>query len=395
MRGSVIKRGGTYSVVFDLPPDPETGKRRQKWIGGFRTRKEAEARLAELLVEAGKGIDFQADKVTLAEWLRRWYANHVEGKLSPTTAKSYKVIIEKHLTPALGHIPISKLQPAHIESYYRQALEAGRKDDKASKGGKLTAQTVLHHHRLLHTALEKAVKQRLIPWNPADAVDPPRPERREPAVLSEEEVEGLLEALRGTGLYIPVLLAVGTGARRGEILGLRWSDVDLERGLVTISRELVKVGSDFTFRAPKTRKSARPVPLPSFVIQELKAHRLEQKKKRFASGAKWWETGLVCCHEDGSPLDPDVLSGQFARAVKRLGLPAITFHGLRHSHATLLLKWGVHPKIIAERLGHSTTRLTLDTYSHVVPTMQKEAVELLDRRLGRQENGGAKKPAHE
>ncbi|NPV54823.1 MAG: site-specific integrase [Firmicutes bacterium] len=232
-------------------------------------------------------------------------------------------------------------------------------------------------------ALREAEKLGLISRNPADLVDLPKVERKVPVTLTLEEAERSLEVLQGTYLYIPALLAIATGARRGEILGLRWEDVELDKGLITITQELLRVEREYVFRQPKTRGSVRPIPIPPFVVEELRAHKLQQKKWRLAAGSAWQDTGLVCTHEDGSLINPDSLSPYFIKVMKKAGFPHITFHGLRHTHATLLLKWNVHPKKVSERLGHSSIQLTMDTYSHVMPTMQDEAVQLLEENLFR------------
>lgn len=381
MRGHISKRGSTYSVVLDVGRDPVTKKRKQKRISGFATKKEAEAALAKLIAEVERGTFFDPGKLTVGEWLQEWLKGHCTGDLSPTTIRGYRMMVEKHLIPAIGDIPLAKLQPVHLKNYYAQARESGRVDGRPSKGTRLSARTVLHHHRVLHKALHEAEKLGLISRNPADLVDPPRAEKKVPVTLTVEEAERSLEVLRGTYLYIPSLLAIATGARRGEILGLRWKDVDLDARAVTIEQELLRVERQYIFRQPKTTGSVRPIPIPPFVAEELKAHQLQQKKWRLAAGSAWQDTGLVCTSEDGSPINPDTLSPRFVKIMQRAGFPHITFHGLRHTHATLLLKWNVHPKKVSERLGHSSIKLTMDTYSHVMPTMQDEAVELLEKNL--------------
>lgn len=385
MRGSVIKRTGKngavyYDIVFDAGRDPVTGKRKQKWLRGFNTKKDAEKALAQAIAEVERGTYLEPVKITVGEYLRYWL-DHVRHKVAPKTVDGYANIIEKHLVPALGSILLCKLQPLHLQRYYEQSLREGRKDTKKSLGPGLSTQTVLHHHRVLHSALEQAVKWQLVARNVADAVEPPRPQRGTPAAVTEEEALAVLDALRDTYAYTPVLLALGTGMRMGEILGLRWQDADLNAGVLYLRQTYQKAGGEYIFRpAAKTKGSIRPVPVPPFVVRELKAHRKQQLEWKLKAGSAWQDFDLICTMQDGTPIKPTTLSKYFGTVARSLGL-RMKFHDLRHAHATLLLKWGVHPKIVAERLGHSTTRLTLDTYSHVTPTMQDEAVKLLEENL--------------
>lgn len=381
MRGEVKKRGDTYSVRYDAGVDPVTGKRIQKRKSGFATKREAEAALAQIITEAERGTHPYSDKTTVGEWLTEWLENQCPGRLSPTTMQGYRMIVRLHLLPALGHIRLAKLTPAAIQKYYREEQASGRKDGKASEGEGLSARTVAQHHRVLHRALGQAMKSSLIPRNPCDLVDPPRAERPQQLTVSEDDVPAVLDHLRGTYLYIPALLALATGARRAEILGLRWGDVDLDTGTITIRQSLLRVGRESVVKGPKTADSVRSVKLPASVTRDLKAHQLKQKEWRLAAGTAWNGSGLVCVREDGSAINPDTLSSTFRCEMKRAGFPGVSFHGLRHSHATMLLKWNVHPKKVAERLGHSSTKLTMDTYSHVTPTMQDEVASVIDERL--------------
>jgi len=368
-----------YDVVFDVGRDPVTGKRKQKRMRGFKTKKEAEKALAQAIAEVERGTYLDPAKMTVGEWLREWLKLIEDKNLSPSTLRGYRDIVEHHLIPALGSILLAKLQPIHLEQYYAKALREGRKDRKAKTlGASLKAQSVLHHHRILHRALAHAEKLDLIPRNPARRVEPPRPDHHEPATLSPEDARRSLDVLRGTYLYIPTLLAIATGMRRSEILGLRWQDVDLKAGTVMVRQTLLRGGVRWR---PKTKKSARPIPLPPFVVRELKAHRKQQLEWKLKAGSAWHETDLVCTREDGSSINPDTLSGQFSKRLTRAGFPHVTFHGLRHSHGTLLMEWGVHPKVVSERLGHSSVKITLDIYSHVLPDTQEEAVRAVERAL--------------
>jgi len=380
MRGEVKKRGSAYSVRYDVGVDPITGKRIQKRQSGFATKKEAEEALAKLIAESGNRGLPDADRMTVGDWLRKWLDMHCGG-LSPSTAKGYRMIVELHLIPALGHLRMAKLKPFHIQDYYTKAQASGRKDSKTSRGVGLSPRTVAQHHRVLHKALKQAMRLGLISHNPCDMVDPPRYDKSVPATIGDKDVDKVLDSVRGTYLYIPVLIALATGARRGEVLGLRWSDVDLEGGTITIRRNLLRVSRQYIVKQPKTADSVRSIKLPGSIVKELRSHQVRQKEWKLAVGQAWKDSDLVCMREDGSHINPDSLSAYFTDVMERAGFEGISFHGLRHSHATILLGLNVHPKKVSERLGHSSTKLTMDTYSHVTPTMQDEVASLLDEKL--------------
>lgn len=266
------------------------------------------------------------------------------------------------------------MKPVAIQSFYTDCLTAGRKDGT----GGLSAQTVLHFHRVFHKALGQAMKWQLLARNPADAVEPPRPVKREMRALDEAGTARLLQVLDGNRLFLPVLLAVTTGLRRGEILALRWQDIDLEIGEAFVCRSLEQSKSGLRFKSPKTSKSRRKIALPSFALEYLRSHKLDQAKTKLRLGPAYEDHGLVCPAADGRPWAPDVLSTAFAAFIRNSSLSPIRFHDLRHSHATHLLKAGIHPKIVSERLGHATIAITLDTYSHVLPGLQEEAASRLD-----------------
>ncbi len=277
----------------------------------------------------------------------------------------------------MGGYELSKLRPLHIQGFYTSAVTSGRKDGK----GGLSAQTVLHFHRLIHRALGQAVRWQLLARNPAEAVEPPRPQRTEMRALEDAQIALLLKSLEGSRLHAPVLLAVSTGLRRGELLGLRWSDVDLERGCLTVNRSVEQTKQSLRFKIPKTERSRRMVALPSFTVDMLRAHKREQTEARLKLGPAYQNDDLILPREDGSLWPPDSFSTAFAAFVRRSKLPHVRFHDLRHSHATQLLKQGVHPKIVSERLGHSKVGITLDTYSHVLPSMQEDAARKIDAAL--------------
>ncbi|MGQ9533526.1 MAG: tyrosine-type recombinase/integrase [Desulfotomaculales bacterium] len=283
--------------------------------------------------------------------------------------------------PGWGGLPLHKLQPLHVQEYYERDLKEGPRDAKKSLPRSLSPTTVNMHHRILHRALAQAVKWRLIAANPCDAVDPPRPEKKKPPVVPVGDALALLDAIADTPYHTPAMLARYCGLRMGEAMGLRWEDVDFENRRLSIRQILYqrKVGEPI-FKAPKTAGSCRVVVPPQVAVEALKAHRKRQLEWKLAAGRAWQDTGLVCTMQDGTPINPPTLASWFRAQAHRRGLE-ISFHDLRHLHATYLLQLGVHPKVVAEDLGHSTTRLTLDTYSRVAPTLQREAADRLDALL--------------
>jgi integrase len=286
--------------------------------------------------------------------------------------------VNHFLAPALGNLQLAKLAPVHIQEAYNGWAAGGRRDGK--EGG-LSPRTRRHIHRILSAALVRAVEQQLIGRNPCDIFKKrlPKVERPEMATLSPEQSAQLLEAVRHSHIYWPVLIALATGARRGEVLAVRWRNVDLDRGTIRIVESLEQTRMGLRFKAPKTER-ARAVTLPSFSVEELRRLKREQAESLLALGIRQTANTLVCARRDGEPLQPQSLTHEFPRFLARLGadFPRVRFHDLRHSHATQLLLAGVHPKIAQERLGHSTVTTTLDLYSHVTATMQEDAASRLD-----------------
>ena len=315
--------------------------------------------------------------MTLGQWLQEWCQSYVAIHTSLRTAESYQSEIRRHLTPALGAIPITKLQPQQIETYYAQALSRGRIDGR----GGLAARTIQYHHRILSEALSHAVKMGLLSRNVAEAVDPPRVERKNMATLAPEDVPKFLEAAQRTLYYVLFYTALYTGMRLGELLGLRWCDVDLDMASLSVAQSLYKRCGVCKMVEPKSSRSRRRMALSSSLALLLGRYRTEQQAQRILLGKPLADSGLVFCHPDGKPLDPGVVSHTFAKVLKKAGLPHIRFHDLRHTHATLLLKAGIHSKIVSERLGHANIGITLDTYSHVLPGLQERAAECFDEML--------------
>jgi integrase len=347
MRDGLIKRGGYWYFVLDQPRDPATGKRRQKWVKGGRTREEAkQARTAA----AARGSHWKAPtRRLLGEYLVGTWLPSVKAKVAPSTFTSYRQNLA-HVANRIGHVRLDALDPPTLDMLYAD-LEAGG----------LARSTVRLLHTQLHRALVDAVRWDLLARNPADLVDPPKPTRRVLTTWTAGQLRTFLHGVAGDRLVALYQLAAASGMRIGELVGLEWPDVHLDRGYLTVRRS-------------KTATGRRRVELDPTTIAVLRAHRGRQATERLAFGAGYRDHGRVFTRPGGEPLNPDAVSIQFKRRAARLGLPPVRFHDLRHGWATMALEAGEHPKVVAEQLGHASVRVTLDTYSHVTPGVQREAV---------------------
>ncbi|MFN7936588.1 MAG: site-specific integrase [Bryobacteraceae bacterium] len=339
-------------------------------------RKKAQAELNRLLHQQETGCVIEPSQATVGEYLLLQWLPFIATLVAPKTYERYKDIVLNKLIPALGKIKLNELQPLHIQNYYSRELNSGR----TNGNGGLSAQTVLHHHRVLRAALRQAVKWQLLHRNPADAVQPPKPERKEMQTLDEAQTVRMLEAAAGTRVHIPLLIAVTTGMRRGEFLAIRWSDIDFQAGIIYVRRSVEQTKDGLRFKPTKTR-NGRPIVLLPLAAEALRAHRSAQEERKKLLGKAYQDLDLVCCQEDGSIWPPDNFSAAFKSFARRAKLTGVRLHDMRHTHATQMLGHGIHPKIVSERLGHSTIAITMDIYSHVMPTMQSEAAETMNAAL--------------
>lgn len=369
------RKKGHWEIRIDLGRDA-SGKRMRHYSTFRGTKKEAVAEKNRLIQVLGTGVDLDAERLNLGAFLDKWLKDHMPARVSAKTLDRYTEICSLHLKPHLGHIILAKLQPLQIQSAYASMGRGARKG-----GGDLSARTVLHHHRVLRQALQQAVRWRMIPTNPADLIQAPRPARTTVAVLSQEDAAALIAKVAAHWIHLPTALALHTGMRRGEILALRWNDVDFEHGEIHVTRSLEQIGRQLNFKGTKTGKG-RVVAMPAALVRVLRAHKARQAAERLRLGAVYEDNDLVCAAPDGKPVVPHILSDAFRTTVAASGLPKVTFHGLRHTHATMLLRAGIHPKVVSERLGHSTISITLDVYSHVMPGMQEQAARAIDAALG-------------
>ena len=377
MPGSVRRRGNSWTVTVDLGRDPGTGKRRQLFRSA-RTKHDAERLLVELLHERDSGLERPAGRQTVRQYLERWLDDYVAVSVAPSTASHYRDIVRHRLIPALGSVELAELRPQQIQAFYSRLLHEGRADGT----GGLSAKSVLRFHQVLHAALHHAVRWQLLARNPADAVQPPRAARRELTTIDAADVSRLLAAADETPIGNLARMAVMTGMRRGELLGLRWRDVDLDGGMAHVQQTAQRIaGQGWVFRQPKTRLSRRSIALSPATVTMLRRHRREQLAARLLAGSAYQDADLVFASGLGTPLEPGTVNRCWWRVLASAGVGHVRWHDLRHAHATLMLSAGVHPKVVSERLGHASVAITLDVYSHVVPGLQVAAAAQLDTLL--------------
>ena len=348
------KGGGWIAQYFVETP---VGDRKRRTLYG-KTRVEVAAKLARAIAARDGGLVFDAEGLSVEDHLKRWLKDSVKGSVSPVTHQSYERLVRVHIAPALGRVKLKTLGPAHLQGLYRSKLDAG-----------FSPRTVQYLHVVLHRALKQALRWNLVPRNVAEAVDPPWSTRKDVSPLSPAQARALLDAARGTRLEALYVLAVHTGMRQGELLALRWDDVDLDAGVLRV-------------RGTKTARSRRSVKLSRTALQALQSHLERQLAEIDRASSSWRENGLVFATHTGTPMDRHNLLRQFRRLLEEAGLPAVTFHNLRHTCATVLLSKGMHAKFVQELLGHSTITITLDTYSHVLPGMGDGLADAMDDLMG-------------
>jgi integrase len=361
VNAAIIKRGTRYVVRLDLGRGPD-GKRIYKYHSGYRTKRAAQQARTELLGALDRHSYVAPDKTTVAEYLRCQWLPATKARVRPGTWVEYRRKVDTHLVPALGQVPLQQLTSAILNAHYQQLLAGG-----------VGARTVQYVHATIRKALNDAVRWGLLVRNPAQHAAPPTPRRGELRTWTADELRRFLDSLQDDRLCAAWRLAALTGMRRGEVLGLRWTDLDLDGGWLSVRQTLIVVDNHPQLSQPKTARGERRVALDPGTVASLRVHRKAQAAERLAAGPAWTHSDLVFSHQDGAPLHPEYVRRLFDRHLQQAGLPRIRFHDLRHTHATLALQAGVHPKVVSERLGHATVALTLDVYSHAIPAMQQDA----------------------
>ncbi len=316
-----------------------------------------------------------ASRTTVAEFLVGEWLPGIKASIRPSTHAQYSRIVDAYVVPRIGARRLSDVTPGQLNSLYAALLTDGRRQASASRPAGLSPKMVRHVHTLLHKAFSDAVRWGSLARNPAERAEPPRPRTPEMKVWDVAQLRRFLAEVDNDRLGPVWLLMTTTGMRRGEVSGLRWADVDLDGGRLSIVQTHVIVNRKVLVSEPKTLKGRRSIALDTVTVSGLRQLRRRQMEEHLAHGVPWAETGLVLSCEDGTPINPRSISSAFTRHARAAGLPPIRFHDLRHSYATAALAAGVPAKIVSERLGHASIAITLDTYSHVLPNMQEKAAE--------------------
>jgi integrase len=335
---------------------------KRKYVYG-RKYGDVQRKLAEAMGDAARGIVVDDKNLTVSEYLDRFLEDVQRGSVRESTYSRDKYLITNHVKPALSRVNLKNLSAMHLQRLYREKRDA-----------ELSASTVQKIHHVLHKALAQAVRWDLIARNPTDNVKAPTPTPKEMRPLASSEARKLLEAAGGDRLEALYLLAIHTGMRRGELLGLKWADVDLENATVRVRRTLTRKGTGYVLGVPKSKHSRRTVRLTQKAVEALRSHRARQAEEKLRVGGLYQDQGLVFARERGGIINPSNLRQRsFMPLLERAELPPITFHDLRHTCASLLFQQNIHPKFVQELLGHASVAITLDTYSHMLPGMDSEA----------------------
>lgn len=382
MNGGHIRRRGvnSFELKFDTGRDPVTGKRAVRYQSFKGSRKEAQAKLIELLSESARGVLVDATKETLATFMDRWARDWAVSNLGAKTHERYLQLIANQLGPRIGAMPVQRIKPVHLNSLYSQLLQSGGID-----GGPLAPQTVGHVHRLLRRILGHAAQWGVIASNPAALVSPPRVAQSEIEIIREDEIKLVLDALRGRNLplYTIATLALATGMRRGELLALRWKDVEFEPGRVMVSRSLEQTRKGLCFKEPKTRHGRRSITIPPAVVADLRAHWKASQEQRLALGlGRSAPDDLVFTMWDGSPRKPNALTNDWLRASTVCGR-RINLHALRRTHASSLIAAGIDILTISRRLGHANPKITLSVYGHLYGNTDDKAAQAVEAMFAR------------
>lgn len=367
MRGHISKRGSRYSFVIDIGRDPITKKRKQKRVSGFRTKKEAIQAMNKMINELQNGTYVEPSNETLAEFIESWL-EHKKTTVSDSTYDFYESYTNNHIVPALGNVKLKDIKPITIQNFYNSLV----------KNSGLSLHSVAHVQRITRIILNHAVRLKVIRENPASDIDIVKVPKKEQNVWTKDQVDKFIEAARGHIHFIAFYLAVFTGMRQGEILGLKWDCVDFENRTIYVRRAL-KRSNGGELKDLKNTSSYRSIAMNDLLYEELKKHKRKQNEIKLRMGQAYNDQGFVVATKVGTFVLHSNLSRAFRLICEKIDVPKIRFHDLRHTHASLLLSLKQHPKVVQERLGHSSIEMTMDIYSHMMPNMQKEAVKELDK----------------
>ena len=370
MTGHVRRRGErSWELKFDAGRDPGTGRRITRYSSFRGTKRDAEVELAKLITAAANGEHVDPSKLTVSEFLDRWERDWCAGNVSPKTRERYAELLRIHVRPTLGALKIQKLRPVHLSGLYGALL----------RDSNLAARTVGHVHRALHRALGHATGWDIIQQNIAARVVPPRVAHHEMAILTPAQVKVVLETARGRSIFPIATLALATGMRRGELLALRWQDIDLNKAKITVARSLEQTKAGLRFKEPKTAHGRRTISLPATAVTELRTHWRTQQQLRLALGAgKSPPEALVFADLNGEPRLPNAITKEWERTARAAGMAFATLHSLRHTHASHLIAAGLDILTISRRLGHGSPTITLSVYGHLFPQTDDRAAQIME-----------------
>jgi integrase len=373
-------KSGKYRLFASAGQGPGGKRKRLTKTVEARSDREAEKLLAQFVAEVERGQYIEPSKITFKEFTERWIKNYAEKNLAPKTLFRYKQMLETRVFPAMGHLKVEQVRPVHLMEFYANLQEEGVRFD--GKKEALSNQTILHHHRLLSTIFNDAVEWEVIPTNPAAKVKPPKVKRKQADFYGEEQMANLFTALGEEDLKHKTLvtLALFTGLRRGELMGLEWSDVDFENNTIIVRRTSQYLPGKGTFtKDTKTEMSKRTITVPGSVISLLKEYRKQWVENKLKVGDMWQGSNRLFTTWNGKPGHPEWPSQWFSKFIRKHKLPHLTFHGLRHTAATILINQGVPAKNISARLGHSNISTTMDIYGHILKSADKEAADRLEQ----------------
>ena len=372
--GNIRKRkDGRWEGRYTAGHDPVTGKQIFKNVLG-KTQPEVKEKLKKALVEAGQ-VDFtKSGKYTVGTWMDEWFENVAKIKVRPSSHQTYKGYIDNHIKPNIGNIPLEKLTTMDLQKFYRKLLTKGRVErieaENQPKG--LSAKTVRNINQVISSAMDLAIAQKIILTNPTNACELPKVEHQEMQTIPAEQLQAFLDEARATGVYEMYYIELATGLRRGELLGLKWSDIDWKNGIIKVRRQIARIDGEIVEAPLKTKNSYRAVTISPQAVEVLK----QQKEK-----TKELKDPYIFPSPNGGPISPDSVNNMLKRVLERAGIPKVRFHDLRHTFATIALQNGVDIKTVSGMLGHFSAGFTLDTYAHVTTTAQKEAAQTMGKIL--------------
>ena len=383
MKGHIQQRGiRTWRLKFDVGHDPGSGRRVTKFVTFHGTKREAQSELARLVVAVKSGSFIDSSKITIASYLQSWIDLAEAVSISPKTAERYRQLIERQIIPHLGALRLQNLRASHVAAWHNTLLREGRHD-----GTGLCARTVGHAHRVLHKALADAVTREVLLRNPASLISSPKLESKEMEILSGNQVQAVLDALRKSEIYPHVVILLSTGIRRGELMGLQWGDVDLDRGKLKIDPAIEATNKGLRIKSSKTQHGRRIIALPAIALEVLREQRKNQLEIRMRLGiGKLSPTHYVFGDLEGSLRHPDWITYRWRYLVEVRKLPRVTLHALRHSHASALIATGQDVVTVSRRLGHASPTITLSVYAHLFDNTDEGAATAIEAVLKPTEN---------